>query len=376
MKIYKVGGAVRDMIMNRTVKDSDYVVIGANEEDFLARYPVAKPVGKKKAVYILGCDEYTLSHAKNIGEDLEYRDLTINSLAEDSDGEIIAHPLAFEDIENRILRPVRHDNFLNDPLRVFRAARFYAELPEFSFSGDLIETMKEVGACGKLTDLAPERVGREVLKAFGAPAPSRFLKLLLWADCLGSWLEEVTKFPFIPAGPKPFHNGSLFDHICDVMDKLAGNPLHVWMGFCHDLGKSLTDEKILPHHYGHEKTGVKIAEKIGDRLRLPQKYIKAGISASLWHMKAGQYSCLRPGTRVDMLMSLVREDIFEDVFILSHADRQSNNLYLAKKDLKAMMEVDLPHEFRNLGEKSGSKLRELRCQAISANKMQGQTCDQ
>lgn len=370
MEIYKVGGAVRDRIMNRTAKDSDYVVLGTNEEKFLARYPMAKPVGKKKAVYILGCDEYTLSHSKNLGEDLESRDLTINSLAEDSDGKIIAHPLAFKDIENRILRPVRQDNFLNDPLRVFRAARFYAELPEFSFSGDLIETMKIIGACGKLTDLAPERVGREVLKAFASPVPSRFLKLLLLADCLEPWLEEVKKFTFIPAGPKPFHHGSLFDHICDVMDKLAGDPLLVWMGFCHDLGKSVTDEKILPHHYGHEKAGVKIAENIGNRLRLPQKYIKAGMSASLWHMKAGQYSCLRPGTRIDMLMSLLREDIFEEVFLLSHADRQSDNLYLAEKDLKAMMEVELPHEFRNLGEKSGSKLRELRCQAISINTTQ------
>jgi len=207
----------------------------------------------------------------------------------------------------------------------------------------------------------------EIQKAFGTEMPSRFLKLLVSADCLVPWLEEITRFSEIPAGPKPYHKDSLFEHTCNVMDRLAGNTLLVWMGFCHDLGKSMTDEKLLPHHYGHEKSGVQLAEILGQRLRLPNAFIKAGKTASFWHMKAGKYEDLRPGTRVDMLTSLLRDDLFVEMFRLSAADKQNNYYEMAKKDMEAILKVDLPEKFRNLGEKSASKIRELRCLAISGN---------
>lgn len=375
MKIYMVGGSIRDRIMKRPVRDSDYVVIGISEKEFLDIFQTAKPVGKKKAVYIVDGNEYTLSHSKDIVQDLETRDLTINSIATDNEDRLFAHPRALDDIKNCILRPVKEENFFNDPLRVFRAARFYAELPDFSCSDDLLETMKKVGSSGKLKELTPERIGMEVLKAFASPIPSRFLKLLFQTNCLEPWLEELIRFPIIPAGPKPFHTGSLFDHTCEVMDKLAGNNLLVWMGFCHDLGKSLTDENKLPHHYGHEKTGIRLAETLGKRFRLPNKYIKSGMSASLWHMKAGQYADLRPGTKVDMLTQLSREDIFEEIFMLSLADRHSSNMELATMDLTTIMSIELPEEFKNLGEKSALKIRELRCQAISQNNRQNNKAD-
>jgi tRNA nucleotidyltransferase (CCA-adding enzyme) len=255
MKIYMVGGAIRDRIMNRPVRDTDYVVIGTDEAGFLSVFPYAKPVGRKKAVYIINGNEYTLSRSPDIETDLESRDLTINALAEDENGLIIAHPKALDDIANLILRPVRQSNFIEDPLRVFRAARFHAVFPDFSVSDDLAAAMKNVSEKGLLDSISPERVGMEVMKAFAAPVPSRFLDLLVKTGCIKPWLRELENFHEIPAGPAPHHDNSLFDHTCEVMDRLAGNSLLVWMGFCHDLGKSLTDKKMLPHHYGMKRQG-------------------------------------------------------------------------------------------------------------------------
>lgn len=367
MKLYKVGGAIRDRFLNRPIRDIDYVAIGTDEADFLSRFPSARPVGKKKAVYILSGNEYTLSHSKNIEEDLGRRDLTINALAEDEEGRIFSHPQSFEDIKNKILRPVNQKNFFDDPLRVFRAARFSSEFPDFHISDELFAIMKKTAENDLLSEITAERVGMEILKAFAAPLPSRFLKLLFETSSINPWIKEIINFPKIPAGPKPYHNSSLLDHTCEVMDRLAGDSLLVWMGFCHDLGKSLTDEKILPHHYGHEKTGVLLAERLGQRLRLPKAFIKAGKTASIWHMKAGAYGNLRPGTRVDMLTSLLRDDLFEEVFRLSTADKQNNYSEIAQNDMNRILNVKLPAEFMDLGEKSAAKMRELRCQAISNN---------
>lgn len=365
MRIYKVGGAVRDRLMQRPAKDSDYVVIGSDEKEFLAAFPKARAVGKKKAVYILQGNEYTLSHSKNIEDDLSLRDLTINALAENEDGSVISYPGALNDIRDRILRPVMDKNFFEDPLRVFRAARFASEMPDFKVSDGLVRIMIKTAEKDLLKDLTPERIGNEVLKAFASPKPSVFLTLLRDTNCLTPWLKELTIFDEIPAGPKPFHSSSLLGHTCEVMDKLAGDPLLVWMAFCHDLGKSLTEKDHLPHHYGHEKKGVELAENLALRLKLPKAYLRAGKSASFWHMKAGKYDELRPGTRVDMLMALQREGLFDEIFKLSEADRQSSNYEKAKKDLGRILKTRLPEEFMNMGDKSASKLRELRCQAIS-----------
>lgn len=82
--------------------------------------------------------------------------------------------------------------------------------------------MKKTSEKGILASITAERVGMEVLKAFAAPVPSRFLKLLFSTDSLNPWLEEIVNFPQIPADTKPYHNGSLLEHTYNVMDELAG----------------------------------------------------------------------------------------------------------------------------------------------------------
>ena len=124
MKRYLVGGAVRDRLLGRPEGDRDYVVVGATLDAFLAAHPKAKPVGRHgKVAYIVSGCEYVL--AEDLGEDLARRDLTVNALALDEEtGEVVGLPGAREDLANRVLRPVSEANFFDDPLRVYRAARF------------------------------------------------------------------------------------------------------------------------------------------------------------------------------------------------------------------------------------------------------------
>jgi tRNA nucleotidyltransferase (CCA-adding enzyme) len=149
------------------------------------------------------------------------------------------------------------------------------------------------------------------------------------------------------------------------MDTLAGNPLQVWMGLCHDLGKSNTDPAILPHHYGHEDRGEAMAQNLGGRLGLPGKFIHAGAMAAGKHMTGGQYDKLRPGTKVDLLTSLLTRGLVEDFFRVVWADHGDEHLEKAREDLETILSIHLPQKHRDQGPASGEKLRNLRAQALA-----------
>ncbi|HKK33751.1 MAG TPA: tRNA nucleotidyltransferase, partial [Desulfomicrobiaceae bacterium] len=252
MKFYLVGGAVRDELLHRPVQDHDIVVFGADETTFMQRFPNAIKVGKRTGVYIVQGVEYTLSPARSIREDLETRDLTINAMARDNEGKIISRPQALDDLTRGILRPVAAANFVDDPLRAIRAARFAAWFPDFTVHPDLIRAMELVGRSNLLADVAAERVGNEVIKAGRGPRPGRFLELLTRTGLLAPWFLELHRADTVPAGPPPYHTGSLLDHIATVMNRAAPDPDLVWMALCHDLGKAGTDPGQWPRHHHHE----------------------------------------------------------------------------------------------------------------------------
>ncbi len=365
MKIYLAGGAIRDKLLGKKVRDKDYVVMGATEAKFLKRFPKAKKVGAREAVYILDGDEYTLSAFKSIEDDLAGRDLTINAFLQDETGKIYAHPDARSDLKKKILRPVSEENFIADPLRVFRAARFSVSLPDFKFHASLLPLMDSIAEKGLLKDISSERVGNEVVKACSGPVPGNFLMTLSKTKAMDPWFTELSQADKVPAGPPKFHPESLLVHLVDTMNRLSESPLRVWMGLCHDLGKTATDSSLWPKHYGHDAAGEKIAEEIGDRLKLPSKFIRAGSFAAKKHMIAGDYDILRPGTKVDLLMMLYRQGIVEEMFELVRADKGKDFRSQAKKDLDAILLVKLPDDKKNLGSKSGDILKQLRCKVLS-----------
>ena len=181
MKIYLVGGAVRDKKLGIPVKDRDYLVVGSTPEEMIELG--YKPIGKNFPVFLhpKTNEEYALARTeKKIGkgyhgfefytsptvtleEDLMRRDITINAIAEDDDGNIYDPYNGLRDIENRVIRHVS-DAFIEDPLRVFRVARFFARFEGFIVHRDTEELMKKMVGSGEISSLSIERIKTEILK--------------------------------------------------------------------------------------------------------------------------------------------------------------------------------------------------------------------
>lgn len=369
MKRYLVGGAVRDLLLGRPVVDHDYLIVDATPEAFVRRYRRARQVGKTFPVFMLGQAQYAWPRGNSVAEDLLARDLTINAMAMGDSRQIAGrlhfHPLALSDLKNRILRPCGDLSMFEDPLRVYRAARFAAVLPDFNPHPELIAQMRAVAVSGVLHDIFAERVAQEVRKALNAEKPSRFFKLLAETGCLLPWLPEIEAARNVPAGPPPYHSGSVFDHLLEMVDLLAGEPLAGWMGLCHDLGKTSTPEKQWPHHHGHDESGAPLAESLGRRLKLPNRVREAGVAAARLHMKASRFPELRAGTRVDMLAWLHKHELVKPLCDLVRVDSGLDVAPLVKRDLTLMLSVRLPGRQRMRGPESGAKLRNLRCQRLA-----------
>lgn len=364
MRIYRVGGTVRDRLLGRPSPDEDFVVLGGDEPELRRRVGGLVRVGRDLPVFVQGARQYTFSPAAGIEDDLATRDLTVNALAEAEDGRLFAHPLALSDLRDRILRPVAAVNFLADPLRAIRAARFAAVFPDFTVHPDLLAAMLAVPAPA-LGQVAAERVGQETLKACAGTAPGNFLRVLAAGRCLLPWFREFDGADMVPAGPPQYHDASILEHTARVMDRCAGQALDAWMALCHDLGKTATEPSLLPRHPEHEIGGVPLAEGLALRLRLPNSYRAAGRLAARWHMAAGRYGQLRPATRIRLLLELDLAGVMEGFFRLIAADGGGDHLGRAAVELARVKAVRLPDKHRDQGEKSAEVLLQLRCEALS-----------
>lgn len=335
MRIYLVGGAVRDAVMERPGGgDRDWVVLGAGEAEFLSRFPGARQVGRKGFTWIWQGEEYTLSDAQEIMGDLEGRDLTINALARDEEGRVVALPGALDDIRNRVLRPVSAGNFRADPLRVLRAGRFAACLPDFFVAPELIEAMR--GAKDLLDQPAAERVGMELRKVCACPAPERFLRLLAEAGCLAPWLTEFA------AGDRMERAASA----AGVAARLVpSEPLGVWMALCHVLAPAE-------------------AVELPERLCLPVPWRKAAAAAATALRLLVRYSGLSRAERVGLLPPLAKQKLFAPALVAVRALNPGLDPEAVRRDLNILLAVRLPDDARDLGEESGELLTRLRIEAL------------
>ena len=363
MKRYIVGGAVRDLLLGRLPREWDYAFEGSIES-FIQANPEARKVGRSVSVVLLRGVEHMPLVRGVLAEDLRARDLTINAMALDENGQLYAHPQALEDLRNRVLRLASPDALERDPLRVFRIARFAAQFPDFSVHHATLTAMREAAAHNLLESLPAERVGNETLKALSALLPSRFLLILTTAGCLYPWFAECVNMDLIPAGPVRFHRGSVLEHTCRIMDALAGEQLAVWMGLTHDLGKTTSPPEKLPHHHGHEQRGKHMAHALAGRLALPRRFQKAGELAAELHMLGGIYPELRIGTKRDLLMRVHLAHLDGPFWDLVSADAEKDRRTGALRDLELIRLIRLPDEFCGKGKKSGMRLRLLQCEAL------------
>lgn len=365
MRIYLAGGAVRDLLLGRDIADRDYLVTETTRDKFMQTFPQASEVGHAFPVFLVDKIEFSFPRAPSLEEEVKSRDLTVNAQLLDDEGNLICHPHGLDDLHNKILRPASETSFLDDPLRVFRAARFWAKFPDFTPHESLIELMRAAADKGSLETIAADRIGQETRKALSAAAPGNYLRLLAQAECLDPWFANFKDSLNIPAGPLPYHDTNVLEHTCRVMDALAGDELTVWMGLCHDLGKTLTPQDKWPHHYGHDAKGIALAEKLAQRLRLPNTFVTAGGKGAKWHMTATRYDELRPGTKVDLLMDIHLSKTLAPLFTLVKADNDMDFLSRAQRDLQCILPVKLAKEEMNQGAKSGERLRQLRTQKIT-----------
>lgn len=364
MSIYLVGGAVRDLLLGRCPGDLDFAFSGSPEA-FAAAHAGARFVGASVRVCLWRGREFMPLHENSLERDLAARDLTINALALEESGRLHCHPQALRDLREGILRPASAAAFRDDPLRVFRVARLAATLPRFRLAPECAARMRAVPD-EALRAIPAERVGRELLKALAAPRPGRFLKVLDETSCLRIWFPELDAASAIPAGPPPWHDGSVLQHLTAVMDAVQGDPLAVWMGLCHDLGKVNTPPEELPHHYGHEKRGILPAVQLGRRLRLPRVYLQAGALAAEEHMRAGLLPSMRPGSQRDVLWRVYRAGFHEPFWRMVDADGGRPLSAEATRRVALLRGIHLPPEWRNRGRASESRLREMHCAALAA----------
>ena len=317
--LYLVGGAVRDEIMNRKIHDEDYCVTGIEKETFEKLFQNAYKRGKSFGVYDIENKEFALARKdKKIGkghkefeiqngkditikEDLARRDITINSIAKNVlTGEVTDPYRGIKDIQNKIIRATT-DSFIEDPLRVYRVARFASEL-NFTVEERTIKMMEEIKE--ELKTLSPERVFTEFRKALKSDKPSVFFEVLKKTNILDVHFKEISDL-IGKTQPVEYHpEGDSYNHTMIVVDKSAILTSSIEVRFSalvHDLGKGITPKEILPHHYGHDKNGVKLVENLGNRLKIPNSWIKCGKVSAKEHMLGGIFNKMTPKKQVDFI---------------------------------------------------------------------------
>lgn len=387
MKIYRVGGSIRDEILGLDKGDDDLVVVGATEEEFLNRFPKAQRVGKAFPVYIVEGAEYAFARRESksapgyrgfntdasptvtLVEDLKRRDLTINAIAQDLETRELIDPWGGrKDIAQKRLRHIS-DAFAEDPLRLYRVARFAALLPDFTLEEATLELMKKLVT--ELDTLSPERVWLECERALKTRAPWRFFTILRDAGVLNIHFPELHALVGMMPGPDFYHEGEAdtFDHALQLLHRLPVADPHLrFAALCHDLGKGLTDPAILPHHYGHDEAGVELVTALCDRLRIPNSFRLAGELAARYHMAAAKLPVMRAGKAVTLLKKLRRfpGGGIAGYFTMIHADSAGKAVDLTPlaPEFERILDIPLPEKYRDLGPKSGEILLNLQAEAF------------
>tara|TARA_Y100001970_G_C14236049_1_gene861818 strand:+ start:378 stop:1454 length:1077 start_codon:yes stop_codon:yes gene_type:complete len=198
MKIFLVGGAVRDDLLGFEVKDKDWVVVGSNEQEMInlgykqvgGDFPVFLHPDTKEEYALARTErksgtghkgfEFNTTSNVTLEDDLKRRDLTINAIAKSAEGNLIDPFKGEEDLNRKILRKVS-ESFKEDPLRVLRVARFAAKLKHLEFyidKGTMLE-MKSISSSGELKTLPKERIWQETRKALEENNPEEYFKVLI-----------------------------------------------------------------------------------------------------------------------------------------------------------------------------------------------------
>jgi tRNA nucleotidyltransferase (CCA-adding enzyme) len=402
MKVYLVGGAVRDELLGRKAAERDWVVVGATPQQMLdlgyrqvgRDFPVFlhPETGEEHALARTerktgpGYRGFELSFSPDVTleDDLKRRDLTINAMARDGDGALIDPHGGRADLEARKLRHVS-DAFEEDPVRILRVARFLARYEPLGFTvaPETAARMRAMVAAGEADALVPERAWQETARALAEPAPVAWLRALRDCGALARIFPELDALYGVPQ-PEKWHpeidTGLHVELVLQAAAALTREPRVRFAALMHDLGKGRTPRSQWPRHIGHEASGARLVAGVAARLRVPADYRDLAVLAARWHVLAHRALELRPRTILELLEScdaFRRPERFGELLVAFEADHrgrggfrdrpypQGERLRLAREKAASVTLSDADRAGRS-GEAIGQELKRRRLAALKA----------
>ena len=329
MKTYLVGGAVRDKLLGYPYHEKDWVVIGATptvmeqlgfvavgkdfpvflhpktkEEHALAR--TERKIGRGYTGFNFYCGEDV-----TLEDDLIRRDLTINAMAEDEQGNIIDPYGGREDLRLKKLRHVSQA-FVEDPVRILRIARFAARYHALGFTvaDETLELMRVMVTNGEVDHLVAERVWKEMQRALGEKSPDIFIQILRDCGALARLLPEIEALFGVPQTAT--HHPEIDTGIHTLMSlqqaaKLTNDTCVRFATLLHDLGKGSTPKTEWPRHIAHEERSIPLVKRLCDRIAAPKEYKELAVIVAQWHTHCHRALELKPAT---LLKTLKMTDAF------------------------------------------------------------------
>jgi len=401
MQVYLVGGAVRDEQLGIPVSERDWCVVGATPAELTNQG--YKQVGKDFPVFLhpeTG-EEYALARTERktaagyhgfefrtspdvtIEDDLGRRDLTINAIARDTDGNVVDPYNGMGDIDNRVLRHVS-DAFVEDPVRILRVARFAARFSALGFriASETMQLMRSMVADGEVDALVPDRVWKETESALAGNNSRVFFEVLRECGALGALYPEIDVLFGIPQ-PEKWHpeidTGLHVMMVLEQAEKLSDDLEVRFAALVHDLGKGTTPRRLWPSHAGHEQRGAKLIRSLADRQPVPNSCRDLGMLAAEYHTHCHRAYELRADTVLRVLEStdaFRRPGRFEQFLLTCEADargrkgleqRDYAQADLFRGALAAALGVDTAGiAGRNEGSSIPVAIREARLAAVKA----------
>ena len=397
MKTYLVGGAVRDKLLGLPVKDRDWVVIGATPKKMIEEG--FKPIGENFPVFLhpKTKEEYALARTERksgkgykgfvfysspkvtLEDDLKRRDLTINAIAEDENGELIDPYGGEADLKNGILRHVS-PAFVEDPLRVLRIARFAACFG-FKIADETIKLLHIISKSNELDTLTPERVWSEMEKALAGKYPTRFILALRSCNALKILFPEIDALFGIPQDKKYHPEIDVGRHTLMALNQsvqLSSDPIVRFSVLVHDLGKATTPKEQLPNHDGHETRGINIIDSFCERYKIPNKYHDLAACVSEFHIDCHQIQEMEPKEileRLEKLDAFRRPERFKKFLIACESDSRGRagfeekefpqaKYFLNALEISRGVNVDLLANKSLKGKELGEALRKERIKIL------------
>ena len=345
MEVYLVGGAVRDEQLGLPVKERDWCVVGATPDELLSKG--YRQVGKGFPVFLHPetNEEYALARTERktgagyhgfefqtspdvtLEADLSRRDLTINAMARDADGNLIDPFDGMADLEHRVLRHIS-DAYSEDPVRVLRTAKFKARFAGLGFelAGETLDLMARMVSDGETDSLQADRVWQETEAALAGPNPHLYFQVLRDCGALAVVFPELDALFGVPQPPQWHPEIDCGLHALMVLEqsaKLSDDVAVRFAALVHDLGKATTAKENLPSHPGHERRSVKLVNKMSKRLPVPRACRELGVLVAEYHAHCHRAFELRPQTILKLLKEIDafrRPERFQKFLLACEAD--------------------------------------------------------